>query len=30
MNHNKKDRMARAFQFMEETGVFPEATDRRV
>lgn len=28
MEQNEKDRMARAFQFMEETGVFPEAADR--
>lgn len=28
MNHNKKDRMARAFQFMEETGFIPQPADR--
>lgn len=28
MNHSNKDRMVIAFQFMEETGVFPKAAFR--
>jgi len=28
MDQNEKDRMTRAFQFMEETGVLPQAADR--